>query len=58
MHRLYKADHHGYRVINLGWLKFSFPWVYGYNALRGLSAVTKLGYVDDERLADAIQVLV
>jgi hypothetical protein len=58
MHRLYKADHHGYRVINLGWLKFSFPWFYGYNALRGLSAVTKLGYVDDERLADAIQVLV
>jgi len=58
MHRLYKADHHGYRVINRQWLKFSFPWFYGYNVLRGLSVVSKLGWVDDERLADPVKVLI
>jgi len=58
MHRLYKADHHGYRVINQQWLKFTFPWFYGYNILRGLTVLTKLGYVNDERLVDAAKVLV
>jgi len=58
MHRLYKADHHGYKVINQQWLKFTFPWFYGYNVLRGLSVLTKLDYIDDERLIDAIEVLI
>jgi len=58
MHRLYKADHHGYKVINRQWLKFSFPWFYGYHVLRGLSVLTKLGCIDDERLMDAVEVLV
>jgi len=57
MHRLFKADHHGYRVINRQWLKFSFPWFFGYNVLRGLSVLTKLGYTEDERLKDALDVL-
>jgi prenyltransferase beta subunit len=57
MHRLYKADHHGYRVINRQWLKLGFPW-FSYNILRGLAAVTKLGYVDDERLTDAVRALI
>ena len=35
MHRLFKADHHHYKVINSSWLKLSFPWFYGYNILRG-----------------------
>jgi hypothetical protein len=58
MHRLYKADHHGYKVINRHWLRLSFPWFYGYDILRGLSVVTKLGYVDDDRLIDAVKVLI
>jgi len=58
MHRLYKADHHGYRVINSQWLKFGFPWFYGYNILRGLSVATRLGYIDDERLTDVVKVLI
>jgi hypothetical protein len=58
MHRLYKADHHGYKVINPRWLRFSFPWFYGYDILRGLSVLTKLGYVNDERLSDAVEMLV
>lgn len=57
MHRLFKADHHNYRVINQSWLKLGFPWFYGYNILRGLDVLTKLGYVEDERLSDAVQVL-
>jgi len=57
MHRLFKADHHSYKVINKSWLKLSFPWFYGYNILRGLDILTKLGYVKDERLNDAVEVL-
>jgi hypothetical protein len=57
MHRLFKADHHDYKVINQYWLKSSFPWFYGYNILRGLDVLTKLGYVKDERLNDAVEIL-
>jgi len=57
MHHLFKADHHGYKVINRQWLKFSFPWFYGYNVLRGLSVLTKLGYIEDERLEEAVELL-
>jgi hypothetical protein len=57
MHRLFKADHHDYKVINKSWLKLSFPWFYGYNILRGLDVLTKLGYVNDERLNDAVEIL-
>lgn len=57
MHRLFKADHHKYKVINRQWLKFSFPWFYGYHILRGLCVLTKLGYTEDERLKDASELL-
>ena len=57
MHRLFRADHHDYKVINQSWLKLSFPWFYGYNVLRGLDVLTRLGYIRDERLNDAIEIL-
>ena len=57
MHHLFKADHHDYKVINKSWLSLSFPWFYRYNILRGLDVLTKLGYVKDERLNDAVEVL-
>jgi len=57
MHRLFKADHHDYKVINKAWLNLSFPWFYGYNILRGLDVLTKLGIVEDDRLKDAVDVL-
>jgi len=44
-------------VINQSWPKLGFPWFYGYNILRGLDILTKLGYVKDERLSDAVQIL-
>ena len=58
MHRLYRADHHKYQVINRQWLIFSFPWFSGYNILRGLSILTKLNYTDDERLKDSLESLI
>jgi len=56
-HRLFKADHHAYRIINPSWLKLRFPWFHEYSTLRGLDVLTKLGYVEDERLTDAVQAL-
>lgn len=56
MHRLFKADHHQFRVINKAWLKLSFPCFF-YDILRGLSVVTKLGYAGDERIDDALEIL-
>lgn len=56
MHHLYRADHHGFRIINPGWLELSFPWFYRYHVLRGLWVLTRLGYYD-ERMANALAVL-
>jgi hypothetical protein len=57
MHRLFKADHHNYRVIKQQWLTLNFPLFCGYSILRGLDVLTRLGYVGDERMNDAIDVL-
>jgi hypothetical protein len=56
MHRLYRADHHNWEVINPGWLKLAFPLFYGYSVLRGLWVLARLGY-RDERMSDALAVL-
>jgi hypothetical protein len=56
MHRLFKADHHDFRVINESWLKFGFPSFF-YDILRGLQVVTRLGYAKDERINDALELL-
>jgi hypothetical protein len=58
MHRLFKADHHGWSVIRNDYLKLRAPWLVGYNILRGLRVLTKSGIVNDERMKDAIGVLV
>ncbi len=57
MHRLFKADHHDFKIIKQNWLKFGFPWFYRYDVLRGLLVLTKLGYTRDERLNDALELL-
>ena len=56
MHRLFMADHHKFKIINKSWLNLSFP-IFSYDILRGLSVVTKLGYVKDDRIKDAFMVL-
>jgi len=56
-HRLYKADHHSFKVINRNWTRLGFPW-FGYDILRGLAVLTELGYNNDDRLADALELLI
>ncbi len=56
MHRLYKADHHDYRVINESWLKLGFPQFF-YDILRGLYVVTRLGHARVERIDDALEIV-
>jgi len=56
MHRLFRADHHGFRVINGSWLKLGFPCFF-YDVLRGLDVVTRLGFAKDERIADAMNLI-
>jgi hypothetical protein len=57
MHSLFRADHHDRRVINQTWLRFSFPRFSGYDILRGMDVLTKLGFVDDERVRDAVGII-
>jgi hypothetical protein len=57
MHHLFKADHHNYKTVNQAWLRLSFPWFAGYNILRGLDVLTKLGYVKDRRANDATEII-
>lgn len=56
MHRLYRADHRGFSVINRRWLRLAFPWFADYSALRALWVLGRLGYCD-ERMNDAVAVL-
>jgi len=56
MHRLFKADHHGFRIIKESWLKFGYPQFF-YDILRGLSVVCKTGYADDRRIDEALRIL-
>jgi hypothetical protein len=55
-HRLFKADHHDYRIINHAWLRLNFP-SFGFSILRGLDVLTKLGYVNDHRADDAVKII-
>lgn len=58
MHRLYKADHHGWKIISGDYTKLRSPWLVAYDILRGLRALTRAGIVDDERMEDALEILV
>lgn len=57
MHRLFKADHHDFQIINKRWLELSFPNFYSYDILRGLRVLGKLGYGSDKRCEDAVAIL-
>ena len=39
------------------WFRFHYPNHYYYDILVGLDIITKLGYGDDERLSDALEIL-
>jgi hypothetical protein len=57
MHRLYRADHHGWKIIENGYTRLRAPWFVAYDILRGLRAVTRAGIVNDERMKDALTLL-
>jgi hypothetical protein len=54
MHRLYRSDHHEWKVINPRWLRLAFPWFADYSVLRGLWVLTRLG-IRDRRMEDALE---
>jgi hypothetical protein len=56
MHRLYRSDHHNLEVIKQSWLNLCFPQFF-YDILRGLAVLTKLGHSSDERIDDALKVI-
>ncbi len=56
MHRLYESDRTG-NVIDEEWTKLHFPMFYFYDILHGLRILTALGYAEDERMKDALQLL-
>ncbi|MFW9964929.1 MAG: hypothetical protein ACFFCX_15270 [Candidatus Sifarchaeia archaeon] len=56
MHRLYRSDHHEFRVIREQWLMLTFPQFF-YDIVRGLAVVTKLGHAKDFRIDDALEVI-
>jgi len=57
MHQLYKADHHGWKIIRPDYLKLRAPWLVSYDILRGLRALTRVGVTKDERIKDALDLL-
>ncbi len=56
MHRLYKSDKTG-KVIQEEWTKLHFPLFYFYDILHGLRVLTSLGFGEDERTNDAVDLL-
>ncbi len=66
VHRLYKS-HHDWRPVEFRGMtkvfgggliaKFHFPMYYYYDALHALRVMTKLGYQDDERISDAVHLM-
>ncbi len=56
VHRLYKSDKTG-RVIHDWWTSLHFPLFYFYDILHGLRVLTALGQGGDERVSDAVELL-
>ena len=65
-HRIYKS-HRDWRPVELRGMnklysgnlvtQFHFPMYYYYDALHALRVLTKLGYEDDERISDAVHLM-
>ena len=57
MHRIYKSDHHHWKLSLPFSTSFHFPMYYYYDALHALRVLAKLGYADDERVRDAVHLI-
>ncbi len=57
IHRVYKSDHHHWKHSLPFATTLHFPMYYYYDALHALRVLTKLGYGDDERVKDAVHLI-
>lgn len=57
MHKLFRADHHGWEIINRDWTKLRAPSIVAYDILRGLDSLTRGGFANDTRMEEAIKML-
>lgn len=57
MHRLYKSDNHHWNETLPFFKDLHFPMYYFYDILHALRVLTKLGYSADERIDDAVHLL-
>ena len=57
MHRVYKSDNHHWKHSLPFATTLHFPMYYYYDALHGLRVLAKLGYGDDERVKDAVHLI-
>jgi len=57
MHRVYKSDNHHWKPTYPFFTQLHFPMYYFYDILHGLRVLTKLGYSDDERIREAVHLL-
>ena len=57
MHRVYKSDNHHWKHSLPFSTSLHFPMYYFYDALHGLRVLAKLGYADDERVRDAVHLI-
>jgi hypothetical protein len=55
-HRLFRSDHTG-EIIAKGMVQFTFPWRWKYNILRALDHFRTAGVPWDDRMTDALNVL-
>ncbi len=57
IHHVHKRSHDLTKVSKPGWRKFGFPLMYQTDVLEILGILTRLGYDDDDRMSDAIDLL-
>ncbi len=57
MHHLYKSDHHNWRPTKPQFTMLHFPMYYYYDALHSLRVLAKLGYADDQRVREALHLI-
>ena len=57
MHRLFRADHHGFAPINPDWMNPRTPYLYHYDVLRGLRALRMACVKDDTRMNEALEIV-
>jgi hypothetical protein len=57
MHKLFRADHHGFALINPDWTRLRAPYLVSYDILRGLRALRMAAVCDDSRMEEALSIV-